>query len=433
MRLKFVTIFYFIFFTISCSAIADELKFKGTIDYLQSSFKQNKDLKNIPDSWYELKFSPIIEYSPNDLLKINLEPDIRKNFNLEERNNYNFRELWVEILEEKWSIKIGKQIIEWGRTDTIKPANVFNVKDLTDLINNIDTGIHAVEFSHYIGMHELELVWIPVFTPHRLPYNENNRWFIFPRTKILNSGPVNLKYYIDENNLPEKNINSSEYGIRFNYLGTGFDWAITGAKSFDRIPTYFQQEQGSYDFQKNEALIHVLPNYKSIYLVGVDGAAAISQYGLRTDLAYVFTEDMKSAKDEIDDPYLQMVFGMDRNFSRIFRDWDLFILLQYALDKELPVQGKENQDEPYSKLKHFYRQAGLFNSELKFSEFKKLVFKGFSNLEKEDYLFQMEYVYKPWDVVETMIGGDIPGGKKDGFFGYFDKSDRMRIGVKYYF
>ncbi|MBI4651887.1 hypothetical protein HY745_11520 [Candidatus Desantisbacteria bacterium] len=393
---------------------------QGTLEYSNYNYMKNKDLKDSPRLWNELKFYPKIEYYPYDYLKLNIEFDIRKNFELNERNNSGFKELWFEIEYEIWSVKIGKQIIEWGRTDTIKPGNVFNVKDVTDLIEGIDTGIPALKYAHYFGMHELEIVWVPVFIEDRLPYSEKNRWFFLPST-----GDV----IIDKSEMPEKDLKSPEIGTRFSFLGNGLDFAITAAKMYDRMPTYFLNKIENI----SPLVIRIYPYYRSIYTLGMDGAFNMFQCGLRSELAYIFTEDMKSKKDEIDDPYVQWVSGIDRTFGRVYRDWVLVLLAQYALDKELPVRGEENQDESYAKLKHFYRQAGLVNAEIKFSEFNKFSIKSFQNLEKQDYLYQVEYIYKPQDTVEIKIGGDLPGGRKNGFFGYFDKNDRVRAGVKCYF
>ncbi|MBI5418249.1 hypothetical protein HZA55_09970 [Candidatus Poribacteria bacterium] len=426
---KILFISLFLIFQISsvyCSE--DDVKYSGNIEYSYLEYTR-QDNSETPDTLDELKYYPKIDLSFANSYRMIIEGDLRNNFKLDERNHFNFKEFWIEIEKEKWSLKIGKQIIEWGRTDTIKPTNIFNIKDMTDLIDTINTGIPAVKFTRYIDMNELEFVLIPEFAEHRLPYNDNSHWFFFPRT----NGQMNLLYSINKDDYPSENSSSSQVGIRLNHIGTGFDWAIVGAKTFDRMPTYFRKTIERNDINLKKTFFGIYPNYKSIYLIGVDGTTTFSQYGLRGEAAYIFTEDIKSKEATIDDPYLQMVLGIDRTYSDIFKDWDLFLLLQYALDKELPVHGIENQDEADAKFNHFYRQAGLFNSELKFSEFNKLILKGFRNLEKEDYIFQTEYIHKPQDVIELKVGFDLLGGMEDGFFGYFDKNDRIKVGLKYYY
>ncbi|MBI5207916.1 MAG: hypothetical protein HY934_09005 [Candidatus Firestonebacteria bacterium] len=418
--------YFFIFHIHSVIYGEIDIKWQGTIDYSHINYNKN-DKTETPLAYDEINFFPKMDLSLSEFLHIGMEGDLRKSFQLDERTYSDFRELYFEIeYKNELIFKIGRQIIEWGRTDTIKPTNVFNVRDWTDLPLDINIGINAFKFTRLLGMHELEFVYAPLFEVDRLPYLRKNRWFIFP---LEDEGNTYI-YDIEKNKAPG-DIN--QFGLRFNYIGSGFDLALVGAKIYDRVPTYFSKQVKNIDINKNEVLLQIMPYYKSIYLIGMNGAATVSQYGFRSELAYVLTEDNKNNNILIDDPYLQFVIGADHTFLDIIRDWDLFMLIQYALDKELPVLGEENQETESGKFKHFYRQAGLINSEFKFSEFKKIAIKGFRNLEKDDYIIKAEYIYKPVDVLEISISAEYPGGRKDGFFGYFDRNDRIIAGIKYYY
>ena len=78
-----------------------------------------------------------------------------------------------------FTLDAGKQFIRWGKADIVNPTDRFAPRDF---INVVDaeflavTGIHGVVET---GAETFELVWVPRFTPSRVPLPDQ-RWTVVP-------------------------------------------------------------------------------------------------------------------------------------------------------------------------------------------------------------------------------------------------------------
>jgi hypothetical protein len=126
------------------------------------------------------------------------------------------------------------------------------------------------------------------------------------------------------------------------------------------------------------------------------------------------------------------VVGVDRTFSQIPVGQSVFVILQYALDTELPQRGPSNQSE-VGGLRHFFRHALLLNSTWKYTEFVRVSVKGFVNLEEGDFVLQPALSWQPMDGMTLTLGGDVLGGRRGTFFGTFRDNDRVRVTISYQF
>ncbi|MFH1288113.1 MAG: hypothetical protein ABII25_05395 [bacterium] len=235
-----------------------------------------------------------------------------------------------------------------------------------------------------------------------------------------------IKYEENTSNEPE----IPQFGFRLNHQGSGFDYAVSYSVTYDRTPVYIDGYLKSADYI-------IQPKYSKLHVIGFDWAAFLSDYGLRGEMAYTFTKDRKGEKADIDDPYFQLVSGIDHTFDRVIAQINIFILVEYVLDKELPKKGKENQVE--HSLKHFLRQGIVLNSEFKKDDTKKLNIKWTYNLEKKDYLIQPEFKFIPPQKTtskaskEVYVRADILSGRDGTFFGTFRKNDKIEAGIKVFF
>jgi hypothetical protein len=276
-------------------------------------------------------------------------------------------------------------------------------------------------------------VWAPVFEPDVFSLRPENRWSALPETgQVPGLGPARLRFREGSRREPSQTLASGEVGIRLNGSARGWDWAGMYYYGYDRLPTLIRQEVARVDPAAGEATITLFPVHKRIHVFGGDVATAVAGWGLRGEAAYTLTSDAGAEDPRVDDPYLRLVAGVDRTFSRIPVGQSLFAILQYAVDTELPQRGPSNQREIVS-LRHAFRHALLLNSTWKYTEFIRLNVKGLVNLEEGDYVLQSELAWQPFDAMTLTLGGDVVGGGRSTFFGAFRDNDRVRVSVSYRF
>ncbi|MDD5772499.1 MAG: hypothetical protein PHX78_03435 [bacterium] len=386
--------------------------------------------------WPEIDFRPKYENGFSSGIHGYFEGKLRYNFSDKIRNRYILNEGYFDLYLNDLDIRLGRQIISWGRADTFKPTDQFKIYDYTDFTKQDEEGILALKADFFSPGFELEGVFVPEFTKNYIVYSEKNRWL--PLTLPSNI-PSNFKIRDEEDasGEPEPDLSSLQYGFRLNHEGRGFDYAVSYSVTYDHTPVYLDGYLKSIDTTANEAVYAVKPEYSRIQTIGFDWATFLSEYGLRGEMAYTLTKDRKGEKKDIDDPYFEMVSGIDHTFERVIGRINIFILAEYVLDREMPVRGDENQVE--NGLKHFLRQGIIINSEFKKDDTKKLNVKWIYNLEKRDYLLQPEFKFIPPQKnssrtsKEIYIRADVLSGRIGTFFGTFRKNDKVEAGIKVYF
>ncbi|MCP4622683.1 MAG: hypothetical protein GY850_04030 [bacterium] len=399
------------------------------IAYFESLAEETKNHQD------ELRLIPKADITFRDNLAAALSVEFRKNFTHDKYSRIFIRDGYLDISTEQSDLRLGSQLITWGRADGIKPTDLFKRYDFTDLIERRVEEILAFKWDYYFADFTIETVWAPIFQEDIVSYDLENRWLLLPReVDVPFLGAFKLDYDDDESRVPADDPSSSQFGVRLDATHAGWDFSGMYAWTYDRSPTFVEARLMAFDLVDQTALIKVTPRYKRIHVFGGDWATTLSKIGFRGEVAYFLTDDPHSRDSRIDDPYLKLVGGFDYNFTDLIKTWDLFVSGQFALDTEIPHQGDSNQDSGgVAALRHFYEYALLVGAELKFSPFSLLKFQGFVNLEEGDHLTKTEFIWKPLDGLALALGADFLGGGKDTFFYQFRSNDRFKAEITYEF
>ncbi|MFQ5830124.1 MAG: DUF1302 family protein [Candidatus Methylomirabilia bacterium] len=385
------------------------------------------------DSRNALTAIPEVEWAPHETVFFRLSLALRQDFSEEERSRVYPYEGFSDLERESWAVRIGRQFITWGRADSLRPTDVFKRHDYTDLIEDREEAVDAVKLDLFRDSLTLEGVWAPVFDPDITSFRAENRWTAFPRTGVVPGlGQARLTFREGRREEPSRGPESGQVGLRLSGLSGGWDFAGMYYYGYDRVPTIIRQEVSRIDPVAGEATITLVPIHKRIHVIGGDFATVISEWGLRGEASYTLTTDPQSDDGEVDDPYLRFTGGVDRTLSGIPVGQSLFLILEYALDTELPPRGPSNQEE-VGGLLHFFRHALLLNGSWKYTEFLRVKLKGFVNLEEGDFVLQPEVSWQPMDAMTIVIGADVLGGSRTSFFGTFRDNDRLRARISYVF
>ena len=184
-------------------------------------------------------------------------------------------------------LRIGKQIVAWGRADGINPTDNLTPRDFKVLLPFEDDqrfGTTALKLDWYLSTeHTLTFFTTPFFEPSKFPFP--------PGMRLRETRPA-------------RTLSNSEAAVNFNKTGGGLDWSLSYFHGYSLLPE-----------------MHPLPSspvlelrYPKVDVIGADLARNFGRYGMRAEIAYIQTEDRRGQNPVAVNPYIYVVAGVDRTF-----------------------------------------------------------------------------------------------------------------------
>lgn len=377
-----------------------------------------------------IRLLPEAAFVVSPVAKLEGAVELRKDFIDPSRSRVFLDKGYLDLDFEAWDLRVGRQTISGGRASAVKPTDSFMRHDFTDFLAPEEEPIDAVKVDGYLGDWTLQGVWAPVFRPDIFSFDPRNRWIgpilgEVPGPGLASEG---LVVDVDHSSEPPRDIRSSQLGVRVIRRSGGVDWSASYYWGYDRLPTYLEPGPTSVDpVTGSITSVVVRPFYERIQIAGVDGETFIGPWGLRGEAAYTITSSARAENPPIDDPYLRLVVGVNRTFSRILSTHDLYLNGQFLMDREVPSRGMDNQDIVNVRLRHFFRYALTTEVEYRFNQFHVVRSQAFLDLQQGDYVVQVEFRWQPRDAMTWTFGSDLVGGPTGSFFGPYRRNDRVRV------
>jgi hypothetical protein len=121
--------------------------------------------------------------------------------------------------------ELGKQFVRWGKTDILTPTDRFAPRDFLAVVDNDFLGVPAARLTYERGPLTVDAVWQLRFTPSRTPLL-NQRWTVIPeQARGIPIRDFGARY-----------PGGSAVGIRANYIGRGFDAALSVYDGWNHLP-----------------------------------------------------------------------------------------------------------------------------------------------------------------------------------------------------
>ena len=201
-------------------------------------------------------------------------------------------EAWLAFHFEKADLRIGRQIVAWGRADGINPTDNLTPRDMTIWLPFEDDqrlGTAGLKLNAFLSNELTLTTWVtPYFSP----------------TKTLQPRSVN---HIDDV-MPERKIANTTVAMRLNRTGGEFDWSVSAFRGFNLLPSYRIAGFNALGPQLEK-------RYGRLDAFGADVARNFGLYAMRAELAYMRPGPSGNvAFDEIR-PSLYYVVGGDRTFD----------------------------------------------------------------------------------------------------------------------
>jgi hypothetical protein len=198
------------------------------------------------------------------------------------------RRLSATVSHGRFTLDAGKQFIRWGKTDIVTPTDRFAPRDFLNVVDSEFLPVTGVRGGVRAGDENVEVVWVPVFTPSRIPLFDQ-RWFVPPPgvTQTIVAAVPDLP-------------GGSQFGVRWNHVGSRIEYALMFFDGFNNLPNF---EPGPQARPDELAIITTYPTLRSY---GGDVAVPVPWFTLKAEAAY-FT-----SSTPLTDEYVLYVLQFER-------------------------------------------------------------------------------------------------------------------------
>ena len=305
-----------------------------------------------------------------------------------ERPRLSVRRASAAIARGPLTVDAGKQFIRWGKTDIITPTDRFAPRDFLNVVDNELLAVTGVRAVAQLRSETFEAVWVPRFTPSRVPLL-HQRWAVVPAD--VAALPIVQ--------IPATLPGGSESGVRWSHVGAGFEYAASFFDGFNHLPTI------------DRGLI-----YPPIRMYGADAAAPTRWFTIKAEAAY-FTSSSIAA-----DEYILYVVQIERQTG----EWVL--VGGYAGEAVTERRGSLT----------FAPDRGLTRSVVGRASYtldvnRSIAFEGAFRQNGDGEYAKLEYSQargQHWRATLTTVG---IGGHADDFLGQYHRNSHFTATVRYSF
>ena len=346
-----------------------------------------------------------------------------------------------------WQLRLGKQIVRWGKTDQLSPVDNLNPEDfrrflLDDLEDRkIPNWMGRLRF--FGDQMTLEGVFIPFFEPHDIDYFGTD-WAVYRHAKqdILHLPlPAELKGFVQELHVdeddPPNTLENSQAGVRVSSTLGDIDLAASYLHAWDPMP-FFQdfpikniEANGPLsreDIGRNPNSLTLAPGdidvtYRRSHIYGLEFEAVFQELGLRGESAFFdgqtfLTNNLTSTQA----PVLHTVLGVDYSGENgLYANFQLSDQEIFDYDQDILFFKRHNISASGELRKEWSR--GTWESAIRAVYF----------LTDQSSHIHPKLSYKPFAPLQLTLGLHIFTGDKDTVLGQYDDNDEAYIRMKYFF
>jgi len=300
---KYLIAFFLLFFSVSYCMAGDFLSVSGRLDLRgglaldSDSVKENPSftgrlkIDTPPSKWY---FHSWLEGGWDGSVKHPVRDHaLLKTWDGVYQSNtpwLEFKELYLAYSADDFEVRAGIQRFAWGRLDEYPINDLLNPWDYTRFIlpslEDRKIGVPSLSANLNKGNWSLDMVWIPLFVPYRLP-QPNERWFGDSAISDL-TGIPGAEVVPREPDLPPYTLENSEFGLRLRHSGD-MDWALNLFHGYDPRPV-FKTTALSILPQSGKTVIDpgFVPDFHKTTVIGLDTATIFGDWSLRAEAAWTF-------------------------------------------------------------------------------------------------------------------------------------------------
>jgi len=348
--------------------------------------------------------------------------EFRNDFSDPNRNRVYLKETYIDLYSPKIDLRVGKQVILWGKADGFNPTSNIIPIDYSDILDTDDEeiGIFALKSNFYYEDWEIQGIISPTFQSSIFP-SSKSRWQNYP--DFLNHNGISrpARFTREEVSMPENKFKDFQYGLRLSRNFNNVDFSISYYQGWNDIPN----TTSSISFSGDTINVSMQSNYYKHQVIGGDFSWVLGKYILKGEGALFLPQGIIQ-----DDPYFQYVIGFERVFSNIIDDKNLFVIAQWIHEiKSDNIEYKGND------FNHLFQRNLMTRIEMDINRDMKFSVQAMYSLKYEEFYIKPEFIYNISDGLNFSLMADFLGGNKgkDGFFSNYSENNRVRAKLKYNF
>ncbi len=318
------------------------------------------------------------------------------------------REAYAQADFGNVSLKLGRQIVVWGRSDRISPTDVMSSRDFTARVSDDDeqrNGNDLATLRWQATQDVAATFYVGRFQAHELPTGS------LPANLIATAVP-----------------HRTEYALKIDRVGEGVDFSFSYFDGFDKAARYqFIQSGLTGTFQSQ---------HERMKMVGFDFATSSGRWTLRGEIAAfrMVSDCTKCPNSTLPSRKMQRVVGgVDRDFLDTANiNVQLFIVKRGGYESPAALQGAtrmiaDGLDRLNGEFAATERGLTLRVSERFFNELLKVEASGIFDLSNASRLLRTRINYAVNDQVKLYTGIDSFRGKDQSLFGSRRKNNTAFI------
>jgi len=188
---------------------------------------------------------------------------------------------------EQFDVKLGKQIVAWGRADGINPTDNLTPRNYSIQLpfeEDQRSGVSALKVNYFPDTQKTITFYLtPSFQPSKLPQSQ-----------------ARDIYFLDRQPTPTRS--RWPFGLKFDMRGDQVDWSLSYFRGFKLLP----------EWQASDSANTVILHYPKIAVFGADVTVNLGRYGWRAELARVERDEPQTVSGFRSN--WMLVTGVDRNF-----------------------------------------------------------------------------------------------------------------------
>ncbi len=327
------------------------------------------------------------------------------------RTQARVREAYLDLAGEAWDLRLGQQLVIWGRADRLNPTDNVTPRDYTLLTpEDVDQrrGVQAARLRYRAGGAAVSAWWLPEFRPSTVPLAQlpGIRWQ--PQRPHARQG-----------------------ALRLDRTGGAVDWSLSYLNALDVNPDLKVTGAGAQGL--DIALTH-----HRVRVLGADAATVAGRYGLRFEVAH--TRTSSRSDPFIKKPFVFLVAGADRTFGE-----HLNVNLQYyarrveswrdprqagdAALRPVIVQGAVASGQ----LERFQHGMTFRVADKWWNETLEGELAGVVSFKQREWAFKPRLTYAVSDHWRATAGMNWYRGQADTFFNYLAPTSSAFIEARYSF
>ncbi len=394
-------------FGISLSAV--ELDLKGFVDtYHAVRAKAPNDLMSSRTRLRLEALSTLDDGRASAFVSFNLQ---HNNF-LPDKTGFELREAYVEYVSDKWDLRVGRQIIVWGKADGLQITDLISPLDLTEFLardyDDIRTPVEALKFRLLGEKTNFELVWVPVFKPAELPEGDNP-WALTPDAHAPTSSP-NFQVVTLDPMTPAKKLGNSEFFTRVSFYLSGIDLAFSGFYTWDDFGVVYWNLYSRNGYE----VLELQQQYHRVGGFGAEFSLPLGPVVVRGESAFYIRKHFESLEES------QPLVKKNAIDSLLGLDWypgNGWTLSGQLVDKIILDHQKTIYDDAHTWLMTLHVSKKLMRETLSLSN---MLYLGFNDWD----LFNRFMVdYALIDSLHIIVGFDLFLGNSGDFGQYKDNSE----------